>query len=429
MGEKQRYKFGLRKKLVVFTTLLAIITYSTSAFYIYYLYPHYFAKQNYIVFTIITLMLGIIWSGILAFLAAGFLTKPLERLQKAALEASHGDIKQDVQIPQSDDEIRALGMAFNTMLGNLRDIVLKIEDNFHQTNSSVLSISDESVKASQQAENIATTINEIALGAETSAVAIQSTAESVEDIIRIAEEVQEKAKASETISGEMLDDLEESKEVIASLIRGIERLANENQHSLQAVHRLEEDTKKVEKIIELVGDISNQTNLLALNASIEAARAGEHGKGFAVVAEEVRNLADESANAVQEISERLQNIQQHVKSVVVHITSQVDTANHEVKKGTTTNRVMEDMGQTIHQVADAVKHISVLVDNQMASVQETSQQSQEVAAIAEETSAGAEEVTEATKAQAHVIENVEAIANELKIQAGNLKATIARFHV
>ena len=43
-----------------------------------------------------------------------------------------------------------------------------------------------------------------------------------------------------------------------------------------------EDSKSVERVNELTGEIlniSSQTNLLALNASIEAARAGEAGKG------------------------------------------------------------------------------------------------------------------------------------------------------
>jgi methyl-accepting chemotaxis protein len=86
----------------------------------------------------------------------------------------------------------------------------------------------------------------------------------------------------------MVSSLTESKKEYDSLITGIQKLAQENEGSMTAVRRLEEQANEISMIVSLVGDISGQTNLLALNASIEAARAGEHGKGFAVVADEVR---------------------------------------------------------------------------------------------------------------------------------------------
>ncbi|MFJ7676828.1 methyl-accepting chemotaxis protein [Peribacillus sp. NPDC097206] len=428
MAERAHYKFGLRKKLVVFITVLALITYSTSAFFIFVVHPMFFENISSISFSIATLLLGIMWSGLLAFFAAGVITKPLQRLEKVALSAAQGSINEEVVLSKADDEIRSLGMAFNLMLFNLREMVQSIEENFQETNNKVIHISQESSRASDQAENIARTIEEISKGADNSAVSIMNTAESIDDVIMIAQQVQSKAKASVGLSSEMAEELFQSKEVVNSLVSGIKQLAQENQESLKTVKRLEENAKKVEQIIELVGDIAAQTNLLALNASIEAARAGEHGKGFAVVAEEVRLLADESAKAVQGISSLIQNIQVEVQAVVKQISEQVVSANKEAQKGTDTDIAIEGMTKTVHNVVVAVKDITELVDRQMESVEETSRQSQEVAAIAEETSAGAEEVTAATHEQASVMENVDKLAMELKDQADKLKQTITRFH-
>ncbi|WP_077215072.1 methyl-accepting chemotaxis protein [Bacillus dakarensis] len=431
MEETKGLKFGLRKKLVLFITILAVITYSTSALFIYFIYPNIKGSipMSEAAFTVLTLLMGIIWSGVLAFLAAGFIIRPLQKLEKAALKAANGDISEDVELPKSDDEIRSLGIAFNHMLYNIREMVQKIDENFRETNDKVIAISNESTAAAEQAEAIARTISEISLGADNSAVSIQETAESVEDVIRIAEEVQETAKTSGMVSKEMVEDLKQSKNVIHSLVSGIQKLAADNEQSLQTVKKLEENAAKVEQIIGLVGDIAAQTNLLALNASIEAARAGEHGKGFAVVAEEVRKLADESAKAVQGISELIQNIQTEVRNVVKQISEQVDSANNEAKKGSKTNEVIEEMTKSVHEMADSVMKITTLVDKQMESIQHTSTQSQEVAAIAEETSAGAQEVTTATNHQAGVIENVEKLALDLKGQAEQLKNTITRFKI
>ncbi|MDF9758781.1 methyl-accepting chemotaxis protein [Peribacillus simplex] len=282
MEERTHYKFGLRKKLVIFTTVLALITYSTSAFFIFVIHPMFFEKTSSLSFSVGTLLLGILWSGILSFFASGLITKPLKRLEKAVLSAADGSINEEVVLSKTDDEIRSLGTAFNHMLSNLKSMVRNIEENFRETNKKVLHISQESSKASEQADNIARTIEEISKGADTSAASIMNTAESIDDVVMIAKKVQSKAQESVGLSSDMATELVQSKAVVNSLVHGIKQLAKENQKSLKTVNRLEENVKKVEQIIELVGEIAAQTNLLALNASIEAARAGEHGKGFAL---------------------------------------------------------------------------------------------------------------------------------------------------
>jgi methyl-accepting chemotaxis protein len=427
MKKEKKYTFSLRLKLVIFTTVLALITYSTSAFFIYVLSNHADHIISPPVFTLITLLLGIFWSGVLAYFGAGFLTRALKVLESFAYKAAEGHINEDVPLTKSNDEIRGLSIAFNKMLHNMRNMVHSIETNFHVTNEQVSQMTMASSSASTQAEAIATTVKEISKGADQSAIAIQETAAAVEDIIEFASQVEGKASSSEQMSKEMVTSLTESKKVYDSLITGIQKLANENEGSMTAVRRLEEHANDVSSIVKLVGDIANQTNLLALNASIEAARAGEHGKGFAVVADEVRKLADESAKAVQGITGLIQNIQQEVQNVVGQIGEQVKTAKCQAENGQMSAKMLEGMSQSILEVAASVHQISELVHQQMHSLQMTGEQAQEVAAIAEETSAGAQEVASAITEQSDNIEHMNQLGKKLTASAEELRKTIDRF--
>lgn len=423
------YKFSLRGKLALFITLLAIITYSTSAFFMYVIYPSVstIVEISSFVFNIITLLLGIFWSGVLAYFAASFITKPLKRLEKGALQVAHGDINHDVELAKSNDEVKSLGIAFNHMLYNLREMVQHIEHNFNKTNNTVQTIEEESEKAKQQIAAISQAMSEIADGAEVSAQSVQDASELVEDSMKIAYQVEDKASVLKDTSKKMLNVLAETKESVSSLIEGLKGLVIDNKSSLQSVKKLESHSLEIGEIIKIVGELAAQTNLLALNASIEAARAGDHGAGFSVVAEEVRRLADESGHAVKGISALINSMQGEVNTVVQKITIQLENAQKKAGIGEETNAIFVGMNDTIEKMVEEIVQITDLIHQQKQQICETSQQSQEVAAISEETSAGAYQVVEITEKQTIMIQIIGSLILELQTNAKELKETISRF--
>lgn len=428
---KKRHRFSLQKKLVLFTTTLALITYSVSGFFIYAVFD---MVKDYIaisetLFVIITLLLGIIWSGILAFLAARFITRPLQRLEEAASKAANGDLNQSIDIPKSEDEIRSLSIAVNTMFENIQTMVHNIDYHFDNTSQTVSDMKQVANAASKHAVTITSATEDISSGAMSAADAMQNTAEAVEEATSLAESVQLKLEQSTVKSTSMLNTLTDSKDIVHQLVSGIQSLAQEQEISLNDVEKLKANAQQVEAIISMVGDIAEQTNLLALNASIEAARAGEHGQGFAVVADEIRKLADESAKAVQQISLLITTIQDDVTLVVDKINGHVTHARKEAAKGETTNTAIEEMSHSVTEVADEIAAISGLVDRQLHFIQSTVKQSQEVAAIAEETSAATQEVGAVIQEQESTIQQADKLASELENQASELKKQIQQFSV
>lgn len=428
---KRSYRFGLQKKLIFFTTSLALITYSCSAFFIYILYDyvHPYVAISEELFLIITFALGIIWTGILAYFAGRLITRPLQKLEEAATRAAEGDLRQEIDIPATDDEIRALSLAVDTMFKNIQTMVHNINDNFSSTSHVVENMETIVQQVSQHASAISDATEDIAIGAVNAAESTQSTVEAIEETTTLAQEVQVKAEQSTDKSNDMLQMLNESKEIVHRLVQGIQTLANEQASSLEEVEKLKENAGEVESIISMVGEIAEQTNLLALNASIEAARAGEHGQGFAVVADEIRKLADESAQAVQQITSLIGAIQQDVSLVVNKINEHVQTAQEEAKAGERTNESIENMSTSVTEVVDEVTTIRDLVNRQIELVQSTVEQSQDVAAISEETSAATEEVSAAVHEQNKTIQQVDENTRELSRQSEELRKQISQFNV
>jgi len=431
MGSSDKLKFSLTKKIVYGILVLSSVTYGTTAIFIFLLqnYLSEFAGVSNNVFISVTLILGIIWSGIFGFIAARLIVKPLISLENSAKLAATGDLRNDVKISKSDDELRALGIAFNQMIMNIREIIEDINNNFEVTNSSVEELTHASQEAVKAIENISITMDEIAKGADRQAAASSNTEELVTQVNQLSDEIKNKSNLAKDHSNEMEINIKQSIQIIHQLLEGLQNIALSNKDSLEVVKRLEKKAEEIDTITKVVGDIADQTNLLALNASIEAARAGEHGAGFSVVANEVKKLSEESSVAVNNINILIEEMQQEVKKASIHINKQVEIANKESERGSNTKDSLSSLISSVEHVVKAINEINEYVSKQAKLVQGTMNEAKNVAIIAEQTVAGTQEVASAVEEQTAFLQEISSKTQYLKDVALQLNNTIAKFKI
>ena len=126
-----------------------------------------------------------------------------------------------------------------------------------------------------------------------------------------------------------------------------------------STQKLDEASKAMTSVVDLIDNITGQINLLALNATIEAARAGDAGKGFAVVANEVKSLANQAKNANDQISAQIAGLSSISGDVVENLTG--------IKKS------IENLREYVTSTAAAIEEQSAVANEMSANLQAVAQ--------------------------------------------------------
>ena len=181
------------------------------------------------------------------------------------------------------------------------------------------------------------------------------------------------------------------------------KVVNESSEKIADINRqvqeFQDKIHKIGEIVDIVKKVASQSNLLALNASIEAARAGEAGKGFAVVADQIRTLAEQSAKSAV-----------NTRELIEESIREIEVGNKAAER---TEKVLVEVVEAIHQLADNSKGIS-----------ETSVQQAESMGQAD---AGVTRIADIIQSNSATAEETSATSEELSAQATSMDEIVARF--
>ncbi|WP_276354437.1 methyl-accepting chemotaxis protein [Cohnella caldifontis] len=420
-------KFGLVKKIVAGMTAVSIVTYGCSAFFIFELKPWIAPGMAEWAYITLILLLGVLWSGILGWLAAIWLIKPLQRLTEAANEAAGGNLRIEIPIHPYRDEIRTLSLSFGQMIRELRQTIQDVAGNVAFTHQQAEALRGGMEQAAIQTERIAEASAAISGGAADQAAAAGDTREAVLGIRNAAAAIDGMAEESRKTVRDMREAARESAALVRSLIDGIRELAVSNRQSAKLVTEMDEKAKQIRNISQVVGGIADQTHLLALNASIEAARAGDQGQGFAVVAVEIRKLAEESASAVKHIDRLIADMEAGVLGVVRYSAVQEKMAEAESGKGESVTSALERIDEAVRETFSAVEEIARRISSQREQADRALSITDGVGRTADRILGESRQAASSAQEQTAAMQELAASSALLEKQADELEAKIGKF--
>lgn len=255
---------------------------------------------------------------ILCYLAVSLCVKPLKVVEKAVVRLQKLELEAPEELKKyigAGSEAGQIATAMDSLYETFRKIVSTLRECTATLNDSTDKMNHASHMLIEGMGDNSATTEELAASITTTNSAIEQVVNEILTISELVEKVEEKVKAGDRKSENLLETAQSMREMADTTLTGTgERIEKNRKHVEDAMVNLKSLTR-INDMAKQILDIANQTNLLSLNASIEAARAGENGRGFAVVAQEIGNLASNSSATAKEIQDICKDINDNIQNV------------------------------------------------------------------------------------------------------------------
>ncbi|OBY91644.1 chemotaxis protein [Pseudomonas sp. AU11447] len=291
---------------------------------------------------------------------------PIARLIEHIAQLSEGNFGERVDATRRD-ELGRLARAANTLRDFLAETFTRLKHSTHELDT-----------ASGELNAIATLMAE---GTREQFSRTDQVATAMHEMSATAQEVARHASDAARAADDADQHAQQGGEVMKTTIVTITEMSNEIANTAEVIRRLESDSGRIGKVLEVIRGIADQTNLLALNAAIEAARAGEAGRGFAVVADEVRTLAQRTAESTAEIHQIIDTVQTGSVNALRAIENGQTRSEQGVERVTQAGEVLRSITLAVEAIRDMNRQIATAAEEQTSVAEDISRNLTEITAI------------------------------------------------
>ncbi|WP_338532668.1 methyl-accepting chemotaxis protein [Paenibacillus peoriae] len=351
------------------------------------------------------------------------------KLTDAAKQIAEGNLTVQLAQTKGRDELDELNESFRVMIGNLRSIVLSIDQAGNRVDLMARDIDQHNEAMKEIVTQVSTSTEELAIGS-------QKIAEDLSSTVGVVDEMQQKFESnllettqSTAYSEDALRVIEQGTRVMSDQLRIVAENRSAMSEVEQTVKELEANAVEITTMTGYVSEIASQTSLLSLNASIEAARAGEAGKGFAVVANEVKKLANQSESAVKKIYTAVDGITQAMDKVKISVAQSQELFREQEKATSSTGESFTEISGKVQQIASQVSKLSTDMNVSRELSVQVQQAIENISAITQQSAAGSEEITASTVEQKRSFEESAEKVKELRQIREEMQRELDRFQV
>ena len=318
----------------------------------------------------LALIIGALISVFAVILGSLYLAKPIQKIANQSRTVIDNAIARKV-ISGRTDEIGQLCLALRMQEAKIRTLVGRTED----ASSELVATVKNSTELSSTTNS---TMQDQKLNIELIATAMEELSTTTDEVANNTSQAAQNVK----LANEQANNANQHTEKTIAVIRSLE---NHLLNASKTVTALEDDSKNIGLVLDVINNIAEQTNLLALNAAIEAARAGEAGRGFAVVADEVRSLASRTRESTEEVKTMIQNLQNNTSEAASTMDNAHNEAKNSVEQVNEAVASMSEISSAINQVYDVFNQIATATEEQSAVAKEVNQNIQAIHSTIDQT--------------------------------------------